>query len=58
MYTKIQKAENVTWRKRWKTIKNLTKKVMNEVEDHVQDQIHFNENVQAVGIEEMRELEM
>jgi len=31
---------------------------MNEVKDHAQDQIHFNEDVQAVGIEEMRELEM
>lgn len=51
MYTKIQEAENATRRKRQKTAENSTKEIINKVEDHTQDQIHFNEDVQAVGIE-------
>jgi len=57
MYAKINIAENATRRKPQKTARDSVPEAMAEDENHVEDQIHFNENADAFDMEDGRELE-
>jgi hypothetical protein len=57
IYAKINSAENATRQKRRKVARNSDPEARDDSEDHVEDQIGFNEDADAFGIEDRRELE-